>query len=239
MKKLKIIHLYPAEMNIYGDNGNLLILRQRLGWRGIEADIVPIGIGDNIPHDSSLIVGGGGQDAGQALIAEDLARKKKDLVHLADSGLPMLMICGIYQMFGRYFKTQEGHELQGLGILDVETIASDKRLIGNIVVQSEFGELIGYENHSGLTYLKGETKALGKTSIGQGNNLTDGQEGARYKNVFASYLHGPILSKAPQFADYLLQLALEHSGNRIKLKDLKKIDNISNQAAQIARLRKR
>ena len=239
MKKIKIIHLYPSEMNIYGDNGNLLILSQRLKLRGIETEIIPIGIGDNIPNDSSLIVGGGGQDAGQTLIAEDLARKKKDLVNLADSGLPMLMICGMYQMFGRYFKTQDGQELKGLGILNVETIAGDKRLIGNIVVQSEFGELIGYENHSGLTYLRGDTKPLGTTTIGQGNNLVDGQEGARYKNIFATYLHGPILAKSPKFADHLLGLALKYSGNVIELTDLEKIDHISLQAAKIARVRKR
>lgn len=239
MKTLKIVHLYPKEMNIYGDNGNLNILFKRLEWRDIKAEIIPVGVGDNIPKETALIVGGGGQDAGQSLIQTDLMKKKKDLVDMANNGLPMLMICGMYQMFGHYFKTQDGGVINGLGILDVQTVAGNNRLIGNIVVETEFGSLIGYENHSGLTTLNQSTKPLGTTAVGQGNNLNDGQEGARYKNVFATYLHGPVLAKNPVFADFLLKTAIDYAGIEANLTDLDEVDQLSYLTAAAAQKLKR
>jgi len=232
MKPITIAHIYPREMNIYGDNGNVLILCQRLAWRNVPAQVVDVGAGRNLPEDVHLVFGGGGQDAGQSVIADDLQRKAKVLQRLADSGVPMLLICGMYQMLGRYFKTQDGNIIPGIGVLDVETIAGPKRLIGNVVTQTPWGKLIGYENHSGLTYLGRDVEPLGVTKKRRGNNGTDGTEGARYQNVFGTYLHGPVLAKTPTFADHLLRLALHVAGVDAELSPLD--DSIERQTAEIA-----
>lgn len=205
---IKIVHLYPREMNIYGDTGNRLILEKRLAWRGIPYETKLVGVGDDIPKDASIIIGGGGQDAGQQLIEKDLITKTKVLQRMAEEGVVMLMICGMYQLFGRAFITNTGATIKGAGILPVFTQAGDARLIGNIVVDTPFGELVGYENHSGQTYLEDECLPIGKVRKGFGNNSEDRTEGARIHNVFGSYMHGPLLSKNPDFADELLKLAL-------------------------------
>jgi len=237
MKPINIVHIYPEEMNIYGDNGNVLVLRQRLLWRGIPAKVLNIGVGDSLPADTNLIIGGGGQDAGQSIIAEDLQAKAKDLKNLAQNGIPMLMICGMYQMFGHYFKTQDNHKIPGIGILDLNTVASDGRLIGNITDQTEWGDVIGYENHSGRTFLGDNVKSFGMTKKGQGNNGKDKTEGAVWNNVFGSYLHGPLLAKSPNFADYLLNLAITQAGNNIILSPLN--DQLEALAAKTAKSRPR
>ena len=198
MKTIHIVHLYPKEMNIYGDNGNLLVLKKRLEWRGIPVQVHKVGVGDPFPKYVHLVLGGGGQDKGQSDIADDLQRKSTKLKEYAEMGVPMLMICGMYQMFGHYFKTAEDEKIPGIGILDVYTVAGDTRIIGNIRVEStEFGTLVGYENHSGRTYLGDGAVPVGSAQIGQGNNGEDGTEGAVYNNVHGSYLHGPILAKSP------------------------------------------
>lgn len=233
MTVINIVHLYAKEMNIYGDNGNILVLKKRLEWRGFKVKIHRIGVGDILPKDTHLIVGGGGQDKGQSIIADDLKSKSSILNDLAKRGVPMLMICGMYQMLGHYFKTSEGVKIPGIGLLDVHTIAGKGRLIGNITVHSEkFGELVGYENHSGLTYLGESAKAIGNTKKMQGNNGKDNTEGAAQYNVFGTYLHGPVLAKAPKFADYLLDLALLVADSKETLKVLD--DTLENRAAQIA-----
>lgn len=206
---LNIVHLYAKEMNIYGDNGNVQVLVQRLAWRDINVQVHRVGVGDLLPKNVHLIIGGGGQDAGQSQIAQDLQQKARALKELALAGVPMLMICGMYQMFGHYFKTHQGEKIPGIGLLDVHTIAGEGRLIGNIVTKTnDWGELVGYENHSGLTYLGDSAESLGSTIKNQGNNGDDCTEGARQNFVFGSYLHGPVLAKAPLFADYLLAQAL-------------------------------
>lgn len=232
MSTINIVHLYAKEMNIYGDNGNVLILKKRLENSGIAYRIHEVGIGDSIPEDTHIIVGGGGQDAGQSKIANDLAKKKDTLISMRDNGVPMLMICGMYQMFGRYFKTTEGAIIEGIGVLDSYTVAGDKRIIGNIIVESKFGKLIGYENHSGCTYLEGNTTSLGTTKLKQGNNGKDKTEGAVYNNVFATYLHGPVLAKAPKFADKLLFKAINVAGIEIDITGTD--DTLSEQAANSA-----
>ena len=194
-------------------------------------------MGDNLPADTNLIIGGGGQDAGQSIIAEDLQAKAKDLKNLAQNGIPMLMICGMYQMFGHYFKTQDNHKIPGIGILDLNTVASDGRLIGNITDQTEWGDVIGYENHSGRTFLGDNVKSFGMTKKGQGNNGKDKTEGAVWNNVFGSYLHGPLLAKSPNFADYLLNLAITQAGNNIILSPLN--DQLEALAAKTAKSRPR
>ena len=130
---INIVHLYPKEMNIYGDNGNILVLKKRLEWRNIAVNIVNCGVGDSIPRDVSIIVGGGGQDAGQSLVAKDLQKKSVTINSMAKNGIPMLMICGMYQMFGHYFLTQEGNKIPGISVLDIYTVAEKGRLIGNVV----------------------------------------------------------------------------------------------------------
>ena len=224
-------------MNIYGDNGNLLILKQRLAWRGIAVKVIDIGLGDNLPAAVHLIIGGGGQDAGQSLIAADLQKKAATLRQMADDGVAMLMICGMYQMFGHYFKTQDGQEIPGIGILDLYTVGQAGRLIGNIFTKTEWGDVIGYENHSGRTYLGKDAGIFGRAEAGQGNNGTDKTEGAVCHNVFGSYLHGPLLAKAPLFADHLLEVALQHAGLDICLEAL---DNrLEAMAAETAKKRPR
>ena len=237
MTAVHIVHLYAAEMNIYGDNGNVQVLRRRLEWRGIPVAVSRIGVGDRVPADMHVLVGGGGQDAGQAVITDDLATKRPDLITQADAGVPMLLICGMYQMAGHYFQPWDGPRLRGVGLLDVHTEAGPTRLIGNVSADSELGPLVGYENHSGLTYLGPDARPLGRTSLGQGNNGTDGTEGARRDNVIGTYLHGPILAKAPAVADHLLRAALAAAGLDYELQPLD--DALADEAARVARSRPR
>jgi CobQ-like glutamine amidotransferase family enzyme len=237
MSPVHLVHLYGAEMNIYGDNGNVQVLRRRLEWRGIDVTVSRVGVGDALPSDTHLLLGGGGQDAGQAVITDDLAAKGPDLRAAADAGVPMLLICGMYQMAGHYFAPFDAPRLAGIGLLDLHTEAGPTRLIGNVSVDSELGPLVGYENHSGLTYLGGRARPLGTTALGQGNNGTDGTEGARRDNVIGTYLHGPVLAKAPWLADHLLRAALSTAGAPSELDPLD--DALAEQAAQVARARPR
>lgn len=200
--------LYPEEMNIYGDHGNLLTLKHRAKLHGFEVQEVIYEPGKKFDSSVDIILGGGGQDSGQNLIIDDLQKIAPKLKKLAESGTPMLVICGLYQLFGHYFLTQSGEELPGIGIFDAYTEAGPKRLIGNIVTESdEFGKLIGYENHSGLTHLNRGQPSLARVKKGAGNNGHDGVEGCRTNNVFGSYLHGPILPKNPRLADELIKIA--------------------------------
>lgn len=216
MKKIHIVHLYPEEMNIYGDTGNRLILEKRLEWRGFAYKTSLIGIGQDIPNEADIIIGGGGQDASQAKVYQDLLTKASTLKALHDKGVVMLMICGMYQLFGAYFLTDQGKRLKGIHILDIETRAGSSRNIGNITVRFENMVLSGFENHSGRTYLGKNTQAFGQVLSGVGNN-GDTSEGARSNNVFGTYMHGPILSKNMDFADYLLNIALTRHNNEAKL----------------------
>lgn len=237
MTTINIVHLYAKEMNIYGDNGNVQVLKQRLVWRGIPVKVHHIGVGDAMPDNAHIIIGGGGQDAGQSKIADDLQQKSQDLHRLSEAQVPMLMICGMYQMFGHYFKTYKGENIPGIGLLDVHTIAYKVRLIGNITSQTPWGEVVGYENHSGLTYLGNKAKTFGSTKLKQGNNGQDKTEGAWQNQVFGSYMHGPMLAKSPEFADYLLSCALKTAGTSLQLKD---IDNkLEHSAAATAKRRPR
>jgi CobQ-like glutamine amidotransferase family enzyme len=165
--------------------------------------------GSAFPKDVDIIVGGGGQDSGQDKVQADLQKIAPQLQLLADADVPMLLICGLYQLFGNYFKTQDGHVIDGIGILDIETIAGSERMIGNIITDSsEFGRIVGFENHSGLTYLRKGVEPFAKVIRGGGNNNQDKSEGARYRNVIGTYLHGSLLPKNPQIADWMLQIAI-------------------------------
>lgn len=207
---LKIAHLYPKLLNIYGDGGNILTLKKRCEWRNIDVTIEEINIGDEIKeHDIYFI--GGGQDIQQIEVAKELQKHKDFLTIERDRGAVFLGICGGYQLMGHYYQPHNGEKLEGISLLDAHTIAGKKRFIGNVTIETNLvtpNTLVGFENHSGLTYIHGDTKPIGKTIIGNGNNGTDRTEGARYKNVFGTYMHGSFLPKNVHFADYLLELAL-------------------------------
>jgi len=206
---ISILQLYQRDMNIYGDDGNALVLRKRLEWYGYTVNLVAYNPGDAFPTDIDIVVGGGGQDSGQGKIQADLLAIGPKLHALAHDGVPMLMICGLYQLFGKFFKTASGEMIEGIGILDIETYGKSERLIGNSIVEStEFGLIYGYENHSGQTYLGKKVQPFGTVRLGAGNNTDDMYEGARYKNVIGSYLHGSLLPKNPQLADFLIQTAV-------------------------------
>lgn len=238
MKSVKIVHLYPREMNIYGDTGNRLILQQRLLWRGYEVNIGMVGVGDSVPDDADIVIGGGGQDAGQSVVQHDLATKANDLHKLANDGVVMLMVCGLYQLFGRRFITGEGEEIKGIGLLPLETIAGKTRHIGNTYYDSAWGPLVGYENHSGLTYLDNVDQAMAIVKQGAGNNGKDTTEGCLIHNVFGTYSHGPLLSKNPQIADELISRALIRKyGGDLTLRALD--DGLEHKAALVAKKRPR
>lgn len=221
MKTVHLVHLYPREMNIYGDTGNLLVLEKRLKWRGINVKKSLIGQGEKIPLDADIIIGGGGQDKGQKEVERDLKNKAKSLIDMRDAGVVMLMICGMYQLFGDTFITKDKLTIEGIGLIPIHTEAGDERLIGNINIMTDFGQVVGYENHSGKTWLHEGAIPFGRVIKGYGNNGEDKTEGARVNNVFASYLHGPILSKNTALADGLLEIALSNRGIKLeKLDDL-------------------
>jgi CobQ-like glutamine amidotransferase family enzyme len=208
--ELVVAQLYPRDMNIYGDTGNVLALTRRAEAHGFTVLNIAMNQGDQMPQNVDIIVGGGGQDSGQSRVHEDLLERGALLNQFAKDGVPMLMICGMYQLFGHLFRTHTGEEMQGIGVLDVETFATKERLIGNVVTRSdEFGEIVGYENHSGHTFLGSGSVPLGEVVTGEGNNTTDSSEGARTANVIGSYLHGSLLPKNPALSDFLIGVAAQ------------------------------
>ena len=211
MKKLVIGHLYPRLLNIYGDSGNIITLKKRAEWRGIEVEVDEINSGDLKIKEHNIYFIGGGQDIQQIEVSKELQRHKDFLISERDRGAVFLGICGGYQLLGNYYQPIDGNKLLGISLMDAYTVAGNQRFIGNVTVKTDYSfspTLVGFENHSGLTYLQGKTKPLGVVTTGYGNNGNDKTEGARYKNVFGTYLHGSFLPKNPGFADYLLELAL-------------------------------
>lgn len=242
MKKyeLNILELYPKDMNIYGDSGNVLVLKKRAEKRNISVNILSYNIGDSFPKNVDIVVAGGGQDSGQEKVNKDLLKIKDKLKKLAENYTPMLLICGSYQLFGNYFRTNEGKVLKGIGILNAYTEATNERMVGNIITESvPFGEIIGYENHSGKTTLEGDTLPLGLVKLGAGNNGEDSTEGARYKNVIGTYLHGSLLPKNPKIADFLISeaMAKKYPDDFTKLKALD--DSLADKARKVAITRPR
>lgn len=211
-QKLVIGWLYGATMNIYGDRGNVLALRKRAEWRGINVEVREIGLNEEIPEDIDIFFWGGGQDQQQVAVSMDLAGGKGEQIRKAiDNGAAMLAICGGYQLLGHGYQPHNSDFLPGIGLFDASSVAGEERFIGNVVVESEqFGTLVGFENHSGLTTLKGDTQPLGKVVIGHGNNGADGTEGAIYKNAIGCYLHGALLPKNPHLTDWLIHAGLQH-----------------------------
>ena len=228
--KLTLGHLYADLLNLYADRGNIITWQQRCAWRGIELEIRQIGIGDDLrPHELDLLFMGGGQDGDQRLMADDLFSHKADALRGAlQDGLPMLVVCGGYQLFGHYYQPATGDRLPGLGLLDLHTVhpgAHVPRCIGNVVLQWDSptgarNTLVGFENHGGRTFLGSGASPLGRVLSGHGNNSRDGSEGAVVRNAYGTYLHGSLLPKNPHFADHLLALALERRYPGVKLPPL-------------------
>jgi CobQ-like glutamine amidotransferase family enzyme len=231
--KLTILHLYPRELNIYGDGGNILTLVQRLRWRGYGAQVIQAGIGakPNIGA-ADIIFGGGGQDRGQLAVGQDLQRHAEALHKAAAAGAPILTICGTYQLFGRGFTTLEGTEIPGIGLFKARTVASHLRMIGNAVINTPLGRLVGFENHSGRTILEADQAPFGTVVQGYGNDNRSRQEGAMVGHAYGTYLHGPVLPKNPVLADHLLLTALQRRFDVTALEPLD--DSLEQAAAQVA-----
>ena len=228
MEELKILYLYPDMLELYGDYGNIQILKYRLEKRGFKAVIDSYSIGDSAPDFTKydLVFAGGGADQEQSILADDLLQYKDNIQNAIDSGVFFLLICGSYQLFGKYYKGVEGNIINGLGVFDYYTEAINdrkKRCIGNIVVDVDLNghrtQVIGFENHGGQTF--NISSPFGDVLFGNGNTFGDTKEGFFLKNVIATYLHGPLLSKNPELTDYIIKYCLERKYNKnIELSEL-------------------
>ena len=228
--KLRIAHLYPDLLNLYGDIGNMTTLKKRCEWRDISVQIDPIYGNEKISFtDYDLVFLGGGSDREQLLVRDKLIKMKKELTAYVNDGGVLAAVCGGYQLLGSYYKL-ENETIEGLEILNIQTEVGKTRLISDVVIENEqFGTIVGFENHGGRTYINEHTP-LGKVLYGSGNNGTDGNEGVIYKNVIATYLHGSLLPKNPKLADHIIKLMLEQRGLPSELKPLD--DTIENNAHQ-------
>ena len=219
-KELRICHMYPDLLNLYGDRGNVLSLIRRAELRGISVKLVPVSIGDDFDqNDFDIVFLGGGQDAEQNVIRRDFVEVKGPKVKEAiESGMVFLCICGGYQMLGKYYQEHDGTKIECLGAIDVYTVGEDVRYIQDTTYEASFLKeegvedstiLYGFENHSGRTYLGPTVKPMAKVLEGAGNNGKDGFEGAIYNNVYCTYSHGSFLPKNPRMTDHLLSIALK------------------------------
>jgi len=212
--KIVVGHLYPEYLNIYADRGNMAVLERRADWRGIGFDYRTIGLGEDAnPDEYDLYYVGGGQDREQALVAPDLATKGEALREAVDGGAAFLAVCGGYQLLGRFYRDRSGAELPGIGLLPHHTVAGERRMIGDVLLECELEPgrrrtLAGFENHAGRTYLDEGAEPLGRVVAGFGNNGEDGVEGSRVGNALGTYLHGPLLPRNPWLADWLIGKAL-------------------------------
>jgi len=229
---LTLGHLYPDQLNLYGDRGNILTLRRRCQMRGIELRVVGLGIGDALaPDEYDMLFIGGGQDKEQAPVAQDLYEIKGiGLWAAIEDDMPVLAVCGGYQLLAHYYRPAEGPDMRGLGVFDAWTVHKGTqvpRCIGNVAISWNGTTLVGFENHGGRTYL-GTAKPLGRVLKGHGNNSEDRMEGAVYRNAYGTYMHGSLLPKNPHFADYLIALALQRKYGIKHLTDAHKDTNNHN-----------
>ncbi len=230
--KLTIGWLYSKTMNLYGDRGNIIALVYRAKKRNIAVEVKEFEVDQKLDLSNiDLLFFGGGQDKEQFVVASDLQTKKTQIQKFYDQNKPMLAICGGYQLLGKYFKTKEGKIIKGIDILNLYTVGSDKRMIGNVEIKTNFlvNNLTGFENHSGKTFLTNLKETLGKVVRGFGNNGSDGLEGIKSNNFIGTYLHGPILPKNPELADWLIEKALEIKYNK-PIKLIKLDDALENKA---------
>lgn len=214
--KIVVGHLYPDYLNIYADRGNIAVLSRRAEWRGHELEVRPVSVGDELrPGEYDLLYVGGGQDREQALVAQDLAAKSGEIREAVAGGATVLAVCGGYQLLGRSYRDFHGADLPGIGLLPLETVAGEKRMIGDVLLECELEPgvrrtLAGFENHVGRTRLEAGAQPLGRVVAGFGNDGESGFEGCRVGRVVGTYLHGPLLPRNPWFADWLLAHALAH-----------------------------
>jgi len=223
--ELKIINMYPDILNLYGDIGNLICIKQRCIWRGIDVNIENFTIDNEVAiEEADMIFIGGGSDNGQSSISAQLLKQKKELESFIDDEKLILAICGSYQMFGNSYIDVDNKSVPCLEIFDIETMSQRDRLTGNIIIENNLGlepkEIVGFENHGGRTYHK--YTPLGSVKLGYGNNEDEKSEGMIYKNFIASYLHGPLLPKNPHLADFMILKALK---NRYDIDSLEEIDD--------------
>jgi lipid II isoglutaminyl synthase (glutamine-hydrolysing) len=213
---IRVAHLYPEYLNIYADRGNIAVLSSRARWRGIGFQVDPVSLGDELrPGDHDLLYIGGGQDREQALIAPDLAAREEPIREAVSGGVAVLAVCGGYQLLGRFYRGRDGEELPGAGLFPHETVAGNRRMIGDCLLACELEPgvretLAGFENHAGVTRLDEGAEPLGRVIAGFGNDGESGFEGVRVESAVGTYLHGPLLPRNPWLADWLLARALEH-----------------------------
>lgn len=223
VKPLTIVHLFPELLNLYGDGGNVIALTRRLQWRGLPVEVREIGMGDAMDFSQADIVFiGGGADREQMIVKDAMVARKSELsAYVADGGV-LLAVCGGYQFLGHSY-AMDDVVVEGLGVIDMETVRGEGRLIGNAVIQSDICDapIVGFENHGGRTTLGPDAKPLGRV-LGKtfGNNGEDGFEGVHQGNLIGTYLHGPLLPKNPQVADYLIAQAYERRGDALELAQL-------------------
>ncbi|MBV9596650.1 MAG: glutamine amidotransferase [Chloroflexi bacterium] len=216
MGAIRLVHLYPDLMSVYGDRGNVLTLMRRAEWRGIPIQLREVSLGDELSAaDVDLIFFGGGQDREQTVVSGDFLQQKGGAIREAvEGGAALLSVCGGYQLLGTSYTTVDGRELPGAGLFEVRSVPGPRRHIGNVLVETDLDgqtrTLVGFENHSGRTYLAPGLQPLGRTIVGAGNNGEDGTEGCVYLGAIGSYLHGSLLPKNPWLADRLLRDALAH-----------------------------
>jgi CobQ-like glutamine amidotransferase family enzyme len=213
---IRVAHLYPEYLNIYADRGNIAVLSNRALWRGIGLEVEPISLGDELrPGAHDLLYIGGGQDREQALIAPDLASRAEAIREAVAGGAAVLAVCGGYQLLGRFYRGRDGKELAGARLFPLETVAGERRMIGDCLLECELEPgvrqtVAGFENHAGVTRLDAGAQPLGRVVAGFGNDGASGFEGARVASAVGTYLHGPLLPRNPWLADWLLARALEH-----------------------------
>jgi CobQ-like glutamine amidotransferase family enzyme len=213
MSTIRVGHLYPGYLNIYADRGNIAVLERRAAWRGHELEVTPLGMDDAIePGAHDLYYVGGGQDREQMLVAANLAAKSEPLRQaVLEDGAALLAVCGGYQLLGRGYRGFHGEDMPGVGLFPHETVAGDRRMIGDVLLESELGgTLAGFENHVGRTRLDPGAEPLGRVVAGFGNDGESGYEGCRVGRAVGTYLHGPLLPRNPWLADWLLAQALAH-----------------------------
>ena len=236
--KLVLCQLYPEHLSIYADRGNVLVLARRCEWRGIGFELRPLRLGDELdPGAADLYLLGGGQDRDQELIAGDLLRHADALHAAVEGGAAVLAVCGGYQLAGHHYLGHAGASLPGVGLLDVETVAGDRRLIGNVVCEADLGDgsrtIVGFENHAGRTILAPGQSPLARVIDGNGNDGASGLEGARSGRVIGTYVHGPLLPKNPWLADWLIAEALARRHGELALEPLD--DRFEQRAADTAK----
>jgi CobQ-like glutamine amidotransferase family enzyme len=224
---IRLVHLYPDLMSVYGDRGNVLTLVRRAEWRDIPIRVQEVSVGDTLdPSEADLIFFGGGQDREQAVVSPDFLRHSGSaVVEAVDDGAALLSVCGGYQLLGQSYTTVDGQQLPGAGLFDVRSVPGPRRHIGNVLIETSLDgqvrSLVGFENHSGRTYLGADVQPLGRVLVGAGNNGEDGTEGAVYRGAIGCYLHGSLLPKNPWLADRLLTQALSHRlGQPVSLEPL-------------------